>query len=106
MSLDADWRADIDAVDAALIDEYQSGFPVESRPFERVARDITAETGVDIDADAVLDRVRDLRERGVFRRFGAVLNPPVIGSSRRSRRCARRRIDLTRSPRSSTATSR
>jgi DNA-binding Lrp family transcriptional regulator len=81
MSLDADWRADIDAVDAALIDEYQSGFPVERRPFERVAREIAAETGVDVDADAVLDRVRDLRERGVFRRFGAVLNPPVIGSS-------------------------
>jgi len=81
MSLDADWRAGIDAVDAALIDEYQSGFPVEPRPFERVARDIAAETGVDVDADGILDRVRDLRERGVFRRFGAVLNPPVIGSS-------------------------
>ncbi|MFD1570622.1 Lrp/AsnC family transcriptional regulator [Halorubrum laminariae] len=81
MSLDADWRAGIDAVDAALIDEYQSDFPVESRPFERVASEIAAETGVDLDADAVLDRVRDLRERGVFRRFGAVLNPPVIGSS-------------------------
>ena len=81
MSLDADWRAGIDAVDAALIDEYQSGFPVEPRPFERVARDIAAETGVDVDADEILDRVRDLRERGVFRRFGAVLNPPVIGSS-------------------------
>ncbi|ELZ57991.1 AsnC family transcriptional regulator [Halorubrum hochstenium ATCC 700873] len=79
--MDADWRADVDAVDAALIDEYQSGFPVESRPFERVAREVAAETGVDLDADAVLDRVRDLRERGVFRRFGAVLNPPVIGSS-------------------------
>jgi DNA-binding Lrp family transcriptional regulator len=79
--LDADWRADIDAVDAALIDEYQSGFPVEERPFERVAREISAETGIDVDAEAVLDRVRDLRERGVFRRFGAVLNPPVIGSS-------------------------
>jgi DNA-binding Lrp family transcriptional regulator len=81
MSLDADWRADVDAVDAALIDEYQSGFPVESHPFERVARDISDETGVDVDAAEVLDRVRDLRERGVFRRFGAVLNPPVIGSS-------------------------
>ena len=81
MSLDADWRADVDAVDAALIDEYQSGFPVESHPFERVAREISAETGVDVDAAEVLDRVRDLRERGVFRRFGAVLNPPVIGSS-------------------------
>ncbi|WP_281195899.1 Lrp/AsnC family transcriptional regulator [Halorubrum sp. F4] len=81
MSLDADWRAGIDAVDAALIDEYQSGFPVESRPFERVAAEIAAETGVNVDAAEVLDRVRDLRERGVFRRFGAVLNPPVIGSS-------------------------
>jgi len=81
MSLDADWRADVDAVEAILIDEYQSGFPVESRPFERVAREVAAETGVDLDADAVLDRVRGLRERGVFRRFGAVLNPPVIGSS-------------------------
>ncbi|KDS90803.1 heme biosynthesis protein [Halorubrum saccharovorum] len=81
MSLDADWRADLDAVDAALIDEYQSGFPVEPRPFERVAREIAAETGVDIEGDEILERVRDLRERGVFRRFGAVLNPPVIGSS-------------------------
>jgi DNA-binding Lrp family transcriptional regulator len=81
MSLDADWRSDIDAVDAALIDEYQSGFPVEARPFERVAREVAAETGVAVDADEVLDRVRDLREKGVFRRFGAVLNPPVIGSS-------------------------
>ena len=81
MSVDDDWRADIDAVDAALIDEYQSDFPVERRPFERVAREIAAETGTDIDADAVLGRVQDLRERGVFRRFGAVLNPPVIGSS-------------------------
>ncbi|GAB7092379.1 Lrp/AsnC family transcriptional regulator [Halorubrum luteum] len=81
MSLDADWRAGIDAVDAVLIDEYQSGFPVEPRPFARVAREITAETGVDVDADDVLERVRDLREAGVFRRFGAVLNPPVIGSS-------------------------
>ncbi|MWV65988.1 Lrp/AsnC family transcriptional regulator [Halorubrum sp. JWXQ-INN 858] len=81
MSLDADWRAGIDAVDAVLIDEYQSGFPVEPRPFERVAREVAAETGVDVDADELLARVRDLRERGVFRRFGAVLNPPVIGSS-------------------------
>ena len=81
MSLDADWRADLDAVDAALVDEYQSAFPVERRPFERVASEIAAETGAEVDADGLLERVRDLRERGVFRRFGAVLNPPVIGSS-------------------------
>jgi len=34
-----------------------------------------------IDETEALDRVRNLRERGIFRRFGAVLNPPVIGSS-------------------------
>ena len=81
MSLDADWRARIDAVDAVLIDEYQSDFPVETRPFERLAEDIGTETGANLDAAEMLARVEALREAGVFRRFGAVLNPPVIGSS-------------------------
>jgi len=70
-----DWRADIDAIDAALIDGYQSGFPVEERPFRRVGE------ALGIDETAALERVERLREAGVFRRFGAVLNPPVIGSS-------------------------
>jgi len=75
MSQQADWRAGLDAVDAALIDEYQSGFPVAERPFRQVASDL----GV-TESEAV-ERVERLRDRGVFRRFGAVLNPPVIGSS-------------------------
>jgi DNA-binding Lrp family transcriptional regulator len=70
-----DWRAGLDDVDAALVDGYQSGFPVAERPFRLVG----GELGID-EADAV-ERVRRLREAGVFRRFGAVLNPPVIGSS-------------------------
>ncbi|WP_435077503.1 siroheme decarboxylase subunit beta [Halococcus sp. AFM35] len=74
-SLAEDWRADFDAVDARLIDDYQSGFPVEKRPFRAVG----AELG--IDEDEALARVEALCERGIFRRFGAVLNPPVIGSS-------------------------
>ncbi|MFB6125854.1 MAG: Lrp/AsnC family transcriptional regulator [Halolamina sp.] len=70
-----DWRDGLDAVDATLIDDYQSGFPVVERPFDVVGDDL----GV-APADA-LERVRELHECGVFRRFGAVLNPPVIGSS-------------------------
>ena len=70
-----DWRERIDETDARLIDEYQSDFPVRERPFEAVADDL------DTTPEDVLDRVRRLREAGVFRRFGAVLNPPVIGSS-------------------------
>jgi len=72
---DADWRADLDAADAELIDGYQSGFPVERRPFRRVGERIG------VSESEALQRVRRLRERGVYRRFGAVLNPPVIGSS-------------------------
>ncbi|SEO25724.1 DNA-binding transcriptional regulator, Lrp family [Halogranum amylolyticum] len=74
-ALEDDWRTGLDDVDATLIDDYQSGFPVVERPFRVVA----AELG--IDEREALNRVRRLRERGVFRRFGAVLNPPVIGSS-------------------------
>ncbi len=70
-----DWRAAIDDIDAALIDGYQSGFPIEERPFRRVGE------AVGIDETAALERVEALREAGIFRRFGAVLNPPVIGSS-------------------------
>ncbi|EMA06539.1 siroheme decarboxylase subunit beta [Haloferax denitrificans] len=74
-ALSDDWRDGIDEVDAALIDGYQSGFPVEQRPFRVVAE------ALGIDEDDALDRVRRLREDGIFRRFGPVLNPPVIGSS-------------------------
>ncbi|QLG61475.1 siroheme decarboxylase subunit beta [Halorarum salinum] len=70
-----DWREGLDGVDARLVDDYQSGFPVAERPFRVVAGDLG------IGEDEVVERVRRLRDRGVFRRFGAVLNPPVIGSS-------------------------
>ena len=70
-----DWRVGLDDVDAALIDDYQSGFPVEERPFRRVGE------ALGVDEGEALERVRELRERGVYRRFGAVLNPPVIGAS-------------------------
>jgi DNA-binding Lrp family transcriptional regulator len=75
MSTLEDWRTDLDDADAALVDGYQSGFPVEARPFAAVG------DALGISEGEALSRVERLRERGVFRRFGAVLNPPVIGSS-------------------------
>jgi DNA-binding Lrp family transcriptional regulator len=72
---DDDWRTGLDEVDARLVDGYQSGFPVEDRPFRRVGQ------GLGVREDEAVARVDRLRDRGIFRRFGAVLNPPVIGSS-------------------------
>ena len=74
-SLDGDWRAGLDDADAALVDGYQSGFPVVERPFRVVGEDLG------VSEDEALTRVERLRDRGIFRRFGAVLTPPVIGSS-------------------------
>src|SRR6056297_2701425 len=71
----ADWRERLDDVDGAIVDGFQSGFPVEERPF-RVVGD-----AVGVDEAEALARVERLYDDGIFRRFGAVLNPPVIGSS-------------------------
>ncbi|RQG90988.1 siroheme decarboxylase subunit beta [Natrarchaeobius chitinivorans] len=74
-SLSGDWWDAIDDVDAAIIDGYQSGFPVEQRPFDRIGDELG------IDGDDACERVARLADLGIVRRFGAVLNPPVIGSS-------------------------
>ncbi|WP_256393840.1 siroheme decarboxylase subunit beta [Natronoarchaeum rubrum] len=71
----ADWRERLDDVDGAIVDGFQSGFPVEERPF-RVVGD-----AVGVDEAEALARVERLYDDGIFRRFGPVLNPPVIGSS-------------------------
>jgi DNA-binding Lrp family transcriptional regulator len=70
-----DWRDQVDDVDAALIDGWQSGFPIAERPFDVVGED------VGVSGAEALERVERLYEEGIFRRFGPVLNPPVIGSS-------------------------
>ncbi|MFC6837657.1 siroheme decarboxylase subunit beta [Halomarina ordinaria] len=74
-TLEDDWRTDLDAVDARLVDDFQSGFPVEPHPFRAVG------AALGVSEREALARVERLRDRGIFRRFGAVLNPPVIGSS-------------------------
>ncbi len=70
-----DWRAQLDDIDAAIVDGYQSGFPLEHRPFARIGEQLGIE-----ESDA-RRRVERLLEVDILRRFGPVLNPPVIGSS-------------------------
>ena len=70
-----EWQTGLDATDRVLIDGFQSGFPLQPNPFDAVGE--TLETDP---ADA-LERLKQLLDRGIVRRFGAVLNPPVIGSS-------------------------
>ena len=58
-----------------LLNDYQRDFPLEPRPFARIARDLG------IAEDELLDLVADLRERGVVGRVGAVVRPNTVGAS-------------------------
>lgn len=70
-----DWRKGLEAVDAALLNDFQRGLPLTDRPFREVA------AAVGITETDVVNRLARLVDAGHIRRIGPVLNPPVIGSS-------------------------
>jgi DNA-binding Lrp family transcriptional regulator len=67
-------------VDRAILNAFQGGFPVVSRPFEPAAAAL-ADHGVDITGDELLERVQDLDDEGVLSRFGALINAEEIGGT-------------------------
>ncbi|MGF1640979.1 MAG: Lrp/AsnC family transcriptional regulator [Rhodospirillales bacterium] len=62
-------------VEERLLNDYQRSFPLEPRPFARIA----AELG--IGEDALLELVADLQAQGVVGRVGAVVRPNAVGAS-------------------------
>ena len=58
-----------------LLNDYQRDFPLEPRPFARIAGDLG------IAEDELLDLVADLQQRGVVGRVGAVVRPNTVGAS-------------------------
>ena len=71
----SNWHQQLSDLEAILVDDFQSGFPVEQRPYRCIANRLG------YDETTVHETVCDLFEAGIFRRIGPVLNPPVIGSS-------------------------
>ncbi|MDP7289044.1 MAG: radical SAM protein, partial [Phycisphaerae bacterium] len=63
----------LDDQDKALMSVIQSNFPVDRRPFERLAAYLDAE------AQELEDRVRRMRNEGVIRRLGAVFDSRNLG---------------------------
>ena len=58
----------MDDIDRAIINEIQSDFPVESRPFKALGKRLR------LSEDEILDRVKRLKEDGVIRRIGGNFN--------------------------------
>ncbi len=71
---------ELTTLERAVINAFQGGFPVAERPWEPAAAAL-AERGVDVDAAELLATVRDLDDRGVLSRFGALVNAEAIGGT-------------------------
>ncbi|MGF7209733.1 DNA-binding Lrp family transcriptional regulator [Skermanella aerolata] len=65
----------MDALDQRLLDEFQRGFPLTSRPYAEIA------TRLEVSEAEVIGRLRRLTEDGAVRRVGAVFRPNRVGAS-------------------------
>ncbi|MCL9812775.1 siroheme decarboxylase subunit beta [Natranaeroarchaeum aerophilus] len=72
--------AELDGLDRAIVNAFQGGFPVVREPFEPAAATLS-DHGIDISADELLTRIRQLDEDGTLTRFGALINAQEIGGA-------------------------
>lgn len=66
----------LDPLDIALLDELQTGLPLESRPFLVVGQKLG------LSEDEVVSRLRALLEAGAINRIGPVLSATAMGGKR------------------------
>ena len=72
--------ADLSALDRAIINAFQGGFPVTRRPFGPAAAAL-GDHGVEVTDTELCERVRELDDTGVLSRFGALVNAEAIGGA-------------------------
>lgn len=72
--------ADLTALDRGIINAFQGGFPVTTRPFDPAAAALR-EHGVAVTGSELCERIRELDESGVLSRFGALVNAEEIGGA-------------------------
>jgi len=62
-------------IEQKLLNDYQRDFPLQPRPYARIARDLG------LSEQEVLDHLKILADRGTYSRIGAVVRPNTIGAS-------------------------
>ncbi len=63
----------MDATDRRVLNVVQKGFPVTPRPFEEIGK------AVGLSGEEVLSRLKRLKDEGIIRRIGAVVDPRSLG---------------------------
>lgn len=65
----------LDEIDRKLINDWQGGFPLISRPFAEVAHSLG------ISEDEAIERIRALRDDNMITRFGPMFNADALGGA-------------------------
>ena len=65
----------LDALDRAIINRLQDGFPIEPQPFHRVAQELGCMPA------ELISRIGKLRETGVLTRFGPFFDAAAMGGA-------------------------
>jgi DNA-binding Lrp family transcriptional regulator len=65
----------LNALERRLVDEFQHGFPLEARPYARIAE------ALGVSEREVMEALERLQSRGVVSRVGPVLRPNRLGVS-------------------------
>jgi DNA-binding Lrp family transcriptional regulator len=68
-------EAELDALDRAILNRLQHGFPVCERPYLEVAEELN------ISEQALIDRLATLLERGTLSRFGPLFQAERLGGA-------------------------
>lgn len=63
----------LDATDRAIINALQGGFPLSDRPYQDAAQKL------DLDEDALIERIKALLDGGVLSRFGPMIHAEKMG---------------------------
>ncbi len=63
----------LDTIDKAILNRIQSDFPIDSRPYDSIARELG------LTERQVLQRVQALKDKGVIRRIGGNFVPHKVG---------------------------
>ncbi len=64
---------ELDTTDKAIINRIQSDFPIDARPYRAIAQELG------LTEKQVIDRVRQLKEKGIIRRIGGNFVPHKVG---------------------------
>lgn len=66
-------RIEMDSINKKLLNMIQADFPLESRPYLKLADDLG------ITEDQVIDRIRELKSNGSIKRIGGIFNSKELG---------------------------